>query len=89
MVKTIIVPKADMEILKKYIGNEEAVVLIDEAVLSELSDEQTAYIRKNDGNYANYGMGGEADVMVDLVQSTDHYFIDFLFPELDEDGEEE
>lgn len=88
MVKTKIVPKEDMEILKKY-HSRESIVLIDEAVLDQLTEEQAAYIRKNDGRYANYGFGGEADLLVDIVDTTDHLFIGFLFPDLDEDGADE
>lgn len=88
MVKTKIVPKEDMKILKKYLSGD-SIVLIDEAVLEQLTEDQVAYIRKNDGRYANYGFGGEADLLVDVVDSTDHLFIGFLFPDPDEDGAEE
>ena len=87
MVKTKIVPKEDMTILRKYLSGE-SIVLIDEAMLSELTEEQAAYVRKNDGRYANYGFGGEADMLVDLVQSSDHCFMNFLFPEEDEEEED-
>lgn len=83
MVKTKIVPKEDMAILRKYLSCE-GIVLIDEAILSELTETQATYVKKNDDQYANYDFGGEADMWVDMVDSTDHMFIGFLFPEEEE-----
>ena len=82
MVKTRIVPKEDMEVLKKYL-DEMGAVLIDESILDSLDDEQIEYLKKNDGRYANYDFGGDADIWVDLVTNVDHSFIGFLFPERD------
>ena len=50
-----------MKVLRKYLS-EEAVVLVDEAVLEELTEEQNAYVKRNHVRYANYGFGGEADM---------------------------
>ena len=78
MVKTKIVSTRDMEILKKYLSDE-SIVLIDESVLDQLSEKESAYIRKNDERDANYIF--EGDCVVELVTDSDHRFIDFLFPD--------
>lgn len=85
MVKTIIVPKEDMEVVRKYLRfkydsgcTADAVVLIDENILSSLPEEQASCIKKIDGMYANYKFYGEADMWVDIVDSTDHIFLDWL-----------
>lgn len=85
MIKTIIVPKEDMEVVRKYLRfkydsgyTADAVVLIDENILSSLPEEQVFYIKKRDGIYVNYDFYGEADMWVDIVDSTDHIFLEWL-----------
>lgn len=87
MVRTKIVPKEDMDIIRKYIpADEPGVILIAEEVLESLTEEQAAYVRKNDGEFANYGYGGEADAFVDFATTPGHYFFTgFLFPDGEED----
>ena len=76
-----------MKVLRKYLF-EESIVLIEEAVLEALTEEQTAYVKRNDGRYANYDFGGEADMWVDMVSTTDHWFLGFLFPDEVEETEQ-
>ena len=66
-----VVPKNDYEVIKKYLADKDAgiVVLIPEDIaernqLTHLDEEER-----------DYDCGGEADLWVELVSHDDHYFI--------------
>lgn len=63
-----VVPPEDMAVLKKYLKASDGIALIPEELANEMG--------VSDGQHADYDFGGNADIFVDIVESTDHYFWD-------------
>lgn len=72
MVPIKIVPKEDMEVLKKYWGYP-GVVLIPETVFAGLPAPVQEQLSERPE--VDYDFGGESDIMVDVVLDKDHYFV--------------
>lgn len=69
-----IIPKADYDVLKKYIGIENGVVLLPEEVLNSFPTEvQKKYREIEQNGDFDYDFGGEPDVCADIVLCEDSY----------------
>lgn len=73
-----IVPEEHWNIIKEYLSDI-GVVLVKESVVNTLSPSQKERILHPDGGEIEYDFGGDADVWVDFVSSTDHMFWDYVF----------
>lgn len=66
MAKVRIVPKKDWEIVSKYIGANEALILVPEELLEKMPDNQKSRIAHLDRHEIDYDFGGEADIWIDI-----------------------
>lgn len=98
MSKLMVIPDEDLKVLQKYFGadgnTEDSLILLPQKVLSTFRDEDRARITAilNHGSPVldDYNHGGEADVMVDIVDSRDHYaMLELLDMEPEDDGEDD
>jgi hypothetical protein len=65
-----IVPEKDLEIIKKYM-TAEGIVLIPES-LKNVKDQE--YLDTMTGEY---DFGGDPDIWLEIIDSSDHYFFTF------------
>lgn len=68
-----IVPAKDWNNIKEYFDGNEGCILVPEDVLKELSREEQDQIREMDQELMEYDFGGEADIFLDIAQSTQSY----------------
>lgn len=74
MAKIMIVPTADYNILKKYLGAGVGLVLVSEESLRSLpsaAQSRCRELEKEDD--VPYDFGGEPDVCIDFIHCTDSY----------------
>ena len=78
MARVKYVPKADWEIISKYL-DEPGIVLIPEYVLPRFSAEDAAVLcqaANNELKLYNYNFGGDADFFVDVIREPGSYAAD-------------
>lgn len=70
-----IVPQKDWEILRGYLYADDggAVVLLPEDALKNFPESSVQKFREHDGDFLDYGFGGEPDIMVDVVKDPQIY----------------
>lgn len=77
-----IVPQRDYEVIKKYLGNGQDVLLLPEDTLRELPGADQESLEQPDDRMKecmdSYNFGGEPDVRIDLIEDVGHYVLDCL-----------
>lgn len=68
-----IIPAKDWNIIKEYFDGNEGYILVPEDVMNELPKEEQQQLKELDQTLVEYDFGGEADVLVDIAQSTQAY----------------
>lgn len=69
-----IVPAADYEVLRKYLGGESGVVLVPLDFVVTLPPDQQKLVHASNGQDVPYDFGGECDTMVDVADNLDAFF---------------
>lgn len=75
-----IVPKKDMEVITRYIGEDHAVVLVTEDAAEQIK-ELHPDLKLEDGMDSSYDFGGDADYWVEVVAHDGHSFVSDLCDE--------
>lgn len=63
-----IIPDEEWEIVRKYIFGSKSILLVRECVARELGVTEEIL-----NNLENYNHGGDADIWIDVITSSDHY----------------
>ncbi|MEZ9709193.1 hypothetical protein AB4254_10990 [Vibrio breoganii] len=69
MAKVLFVEERDLEVLRKYLAEGDAVLIYPEQQ-SKVSD-----LGLSDGDETDYEFGGDCDIQLDIVASKEHHFI--------------
>ena len=89
MAQLFIVPEEEYKIISKYLVDMDGSVLVPESFLNDpcFHADAAEKVRHRNGKEIDYDFGGEPDISVDIVTSKDHFALDSII--YDQDDEEE